>query len=69
VDAEEARVIGLVSRVVDDPAAVAAEIAANDPHALAVVRDCLRDDRQVAERERAERAAFARLIDRHGDSL
>ncbi|MFB6168284.1 MAG: enoyl-CoA hydratase/isomerase family protein [Haloferacaceae archaeon] len=69
VGAEEAKAVGLVSRVVDDPAAVAEETAANDPHALAVVRDRLRDDRPVADRERAEREAFARLIDRHGDDL
>jgi enoyl-CoA hydratase/carnithine racemase len=69
VDAAEAKEVGFVSRVVDDPAAVAREAAANDPHALAVVRDRLRDDRSVAARERAEREAFARLIDRHGDSL
>jgi enoyl-CoA hydratase/carnithine racemase len=69
VDAEEAKAVGLVSRVVDDPAAVAAETAANDPHALAVVRDCLRDDRSIEARERAEREAFARLVDRHGDDL
>lgn len=69
VDATEAKKMGLVSRVVDDPTEVAVETAANDPHALAVLRDCLRDDRSIADRERAEREAFARLIDRHGNDL
>jgi len=69
IDATDAKQIGLVSRIVEDPAAVAAETAANDPHALAVVRDCLRDNRSIVARERAECEAFAALIDRHGDNL
>lgn len=63
VDAEAALRIGLVSRLVDDPADVADEIAANDGETVRVLVERLRDDASVAERERAEREAFARLRD------
>jgi enoyl-CoA hydratase/carnithine racemase len=61
VDAVEARQMGLVSRVVDDPRAVADEIAANDPAALAVLKSRLRDDADEQTRERREREAFGEL--------
>ncbi|WP_436931409.1 enoyl-CoA hydratase/isomerase family protein [Halosimplex halobium] len=61
LDADEALRAGLVSRVVDDPRAVADEIAANDPAALAVLKERLRDDADRAERERREAEAFADL--------
>ncbi|WP_135365674.1 enoyl-CoA hydratase/isomerase family protein [Halosimplex halophilum] len=61
LDADEARRAGLVSRVVDDPRAVAEEIAANDPAALRVLKERLRDDADRATRERREAAAFADL--------
>ncbi len=63
VDAGTALQMGLVSRVVDDPTAVADEIAANDHETVGVLVERLRDDAPVAERERAEREAFARLRD------
>ncbi|WP_313693737.1 enoyl-CoA hydratase/isomerase family protein [Halorarum halobium] len=69
IDAEEARRIGLVSRVVPDPATVAAELAGNEPDALAVVKRRLRDGAPVAEREAAEREAFARLHAAHGPEI
>lgn len=65
VDAEEARRIGLVSRVVPNPVDVAAELASNEPDALAAVKERLRDDAPVAEQERAEREAFASLHGTH----
>lgn len=61
VDAEEARRIGLVSRVVADPRAVAEEVAANDEAALSVLKERLQDDADRATREEREVAAFADL--------
>ncbi len=64
VDADEALRMGLVSRVVDDPRAVAAEIAANDPGALARLKRLLRDRADHGAQERREADAFAALVDR-----
>nr|WP_204366154.1 enoyl-CoA hydratase/isomerase family protein [Halosimplex carlsbadense] len=61
LDADEANRMGLVSRVVDDPRAVAEEIAANDPAALRAIKERLRDDGDRADRERREAEAFADL--------
>ncbi|WP_459194613.1 enoyl-CoA hydratase/isomerase family protein [Halosimplex sp. J119] len=61
VDAEEALRMGLVSRVVDAHRTVAEEIAANDPAALAVIKDRLRDRADRAVKERREAEAFADL--------
>jgi enoyl-CoA hydratase/carnithine racemase len=69
VDAAEALRMGLVSRVVDDPATVAADLAANEPDALAVLKRRLRDTRSVVEREREEREAFERLHAAHVDDI
>ncbi|MFC7212120.1 enoyl-CoA hydratase/isomerase family protein [Natronoarchaeum sp. GCM10025321] len=62
LDAEEARRIGLVSRLVERPDAVAREIAENDPAALAVLKKRLHDTSSRAEQERREAAAFAELV-------
>jgi len=62
VDAAEAREMGLVSRVVDDPGRVAAEIAANDPAALRELAALLRTDGDREETDREEAAAFGRLL-------
>jgi len=64
VDAREARRMGLVSRVVDDPRAVAREIADNDAAALATVKRRLRDDADRETLERREREAFGELWER-----
>ncbi|WP_415378532.1 enoyl-CoA hydratase/isomerase family protein [Halosimplex sp. TS25] len=61
LDADEALRTGLVSRIVDDPRAVAAEIAANDPEALRVIKNRLRDDAERGVQERREAEAFADL--------
>jgi enoyl-CoA hydratase len=63
-DAGEALRIGLVSRVVDDPAAVTAAIAENDAEALATVKERMRDDAPPETQDRREAAAFANLIER-----
>jgi enoyl-CoA hydratase/carnithine racemase len=62
LDAEEARRIGLVSRLVERPDAVAREIAENDQAALAVLKERLRDTSSRAEQERREASAFAELV-------
>ena len=69
VDSEEARRIGLVSRIVEEPRAVAEEIAENDPAALEEVKACLRDRGSKAEREDGEVAAFETLVETHAETL
>lgn len=61
VDAEAAREMGLVSRVVDDPTAVAAEVAANDPAALRELQSLLQVDGGREATDEREAAAFGRL--------
>ena len=61
LEAREARRVGLVSRIVDEPRAVASEIATNDPEAVRTVKRRLRDDAPRETRENREAAAFARL--------
>jgi len=63
VDAEAALRMGLVSRVTDDPRAVADELAAVDHAALRRLKTRLRDDADQATGDERERAAFADLVD------
>jgi len=63
VDAEGARAMGLVSRVVDDPRRVAEEVAANDPDALRELTSLLRTDGDRETTDGREAAAFGRLLD------
>jgi enoyl-CoA hydratase/carnithine racemase len=65
VDAAAASEMGLVSRVVEDPRAVAREIADNDGQAVRVLKARLRDDADRATQEDREVSAFTDLI---GDS-
>lgn len=69
LDAEAALRTGLISRIVDDPVTVATEIAANEPDALRVVKERVRDDAPVADREDAEATAFARLVEAHAEDV
>jgi enoyl-CoA hydratase/carnithine racemase len=69
VDAEEALRMGLVTRVVDDPATVAAELAATDHAALGRLKRLMRATGSDEERERAEREAFADLVARNAEAL
>jgi len=62
LEAREARRVGLVSRIVDEPRAVASEIAANDAETVRTVKRRLRDDAPRETREDREAAAFARLV-------
>jgi len=63
VDAEAALRMGLVSRVTDDPRAVADELAAVDHEALRTLKDRLRDDDDQETGDERERAAFANLVE------
>ncbi|WP_049982946.1 enoyl-CoA hydratase/isomerase family protein [Halorubrum sp. BV1] len=69
LDAEEARQAGLVSRVVDDPRAVATEIASGKPDALRTIKRRIRDRRGDETQERAEAAAFADLVATHREEI
>ncbi|WP_256296372.1 enoyl-CoA hydratase/isomerase family protein [Haloarchaeobius salinus] len=69
VDAEEALRMGLVSRVVDHPATVAAEIAENNPAALSAVKRRMRDDADRAVQHAREAEAFADLVERNAADL
>ena len=69
LDADEALRTGLVSRVVDDPRAVADEIAAGKPDALRTVKRRVRDRRDDAVQADAEAEAFAALVRAHGAEI
>ena len=69
IDAEEALRMGLVSRITDDPIEVAREVVASDPAALERVQSLLRQQGTAADRERAEREAFAALVARNARAL
>ena len=69
IDSEEARRIGLVSRIVEEPRTVAETIAENDPAALERVKTCLRSRGNKAEREDGEVAAFEALVETHAETL
>ncbi|MDS0282407.1 enoyl-CoA hydratase/isomerase family protein [Haloarcula onubensis] len=62
VDAEAALRMGLVSRVTDDPRAVADELAAVDGAALRAIKRRLRDDTDQQTGDEREREAFAALV-------
>lgn len=69
VDADDALRMGLVSRVVDDPRAVADEIAAHPPDALAALKRRMRDRDAVDAQEAREVEAFADLVAAHAEDL
>jgi enoyl-CoA hydratase/carnithine racemase len=69
VDADEAHRVGLVQRIVDEPREVAEELAANDPSALRLIKQRVRDRAPRPEQEAAERTAFRALMDEHADEL
>jgi enoyl-CoA hydratase/carnithine racemase len=69
IAAEEARRIGLVSRVLTEPRSVAEAVADNDPAALSHLKERLRDRGSTPEQEAADVEAFASLVERHAQSL
>jgi enoyl-CoA hydratase/carnithine racemase len=64
LDAQEAHRVGLCDRITEDPSAVAASLADNDPAAMRAIKPRIRDRSSVDRQERREREAFADLIDR-----
>ncbi|WP_436347083.1 enoyl-CoA hydratase/isomerase family protein [Natronorubrum sp. FCH18a] len=69
VDADEALRMGLISRIEDDPRAVAEEIAGNADDALTALKRRIRDDRERATQERLEATAFGELVENHADDI
>ncbi|WP_276259239.1 enoyl-CoA hydratase/isomerase family protein [Haloglomus litoreum] len=69
VDADEALRMGLVQRVVDDPLAVSESLAENDPLAMRLVKERVRDDQPLAAQEERESRAFAQLVSEHAEKL
>jgi enoyl-CoA hydratase/carnithine racemase len=69
VDAEAALRMGLVSRVVESPRAVAEALATNDPAALGVVKERLRARGDRSSRLERETEAFGRLIEQNGEAI
>lgn len=64
LDAEAALRMGLVSRIVDDPRAVADSLIDNDHAALAILKERMRDTSPQETQEAREAEAFATLIER-----
>jgi len=62
VDAHEAKTMGLVSRIVEDPRAVASSIAEHDRGALRRIKHLVRDQRPTADHHEREAEAFAELL-------
>ncbi len=69
VDAEEARRMGLISRIEAEPRTVAEEIAANASDTLTVLKRRIRDDSERATQERLEAQAFGDLVESHADDI
>ncbi|WP_267640898.1 enoyl-CoA hydratase/isomerase family protein [Haloarchaeobius amylolyticus] len=69
VDAAEAKQMGLVSRVVEDPRAVAEAVADTNHDALAVLKRRMRDDADRPVQEAREAETFADLVVEHAAEL
>ncbi|WP_181691240.1 enoyl-CoA hydratase/isomerase family protein [Natronomonas sp. LN261] len=69
IDSRNARRIGLVSRVVEDPRTVVEQVAENDPTALEKIKTCLRSRTDEKQREDIEVAAFETLVETHAERL
>jgi enoyl-CoA hydratase len=69
IDATEAHRMGLVSRVTDRPRAVADELAANDPDALRVIKNRIRDRSSRADQLAHEADAFGKLVAENADDI
>ncbi|PSQ39396.1 enoyl-CoA hydratase/isomerase family protein [Halobacteriales archaeon SW_5_70_135] len=63
LDAREARRAGLVSRVTENPRAVAETVADHDAAAVLTVAERLRDDATPRAQERREATTFGRLVE------
>ncbi|GAA0225810.1 enoyl-CoA hydratase/isomerase family protein [Haladaptatus pallidirubidus] len=69
VDATEARRMGLISRITDDPRTVAEEIAENAPDALRVVKARVRDRSSVGVQAAREAETFGELVAEHAEDI
>ena len=69
IDAEEALRVGLVSRVVDRPQAIARDLTDNDAAAMERLKRLLRDRRPPGAQADAELDAFEALVAAHADEL
>ncbi|WP_132056778.1 enoyl-CoA hydratase/isomerase family protein [Halorussus amylolyticus] len=69
IDAETALRMGLVSRVTDDPRAVADEIAGNDSETLRAIKSRVRDRSSVADQQAREVETFGRLVARNAERI
>lgn len=63
LEADEANRVGLLSRVVDEPRAVAVSLLDSDPRTLRIIKRRLRDTAPVAEQTEREAEAFADLVE------
>jgi short chain enoyl-CoA hydratase (EC 4.2.1.17) len=63
LEADEAHRVGLLSRVVDEPRAVAVSLLDSDPRTLRIIKRRLRDTAPVAEQTEREAKAFADLVE------
>lgn len=63
LNASEAKEMGLCSRIVEEPRDVAVSLTSNDPKAMRVIKERIRDDSGIAEQEAREREAFATLVE------
>jgi enoyl-CoA hydratase/carnithine racemase len=66
LDADEAQTVGLVSRVVDDPVAVAREVADNPAGAVRAIKRLLADRADHDRQQAREREAFGDLVAARG---
>ncbi|WP_227353500.1 enoyl-CoA hydratase/isomerase family protein [Haladaptatus salinisoli] len=69
VTAEEARRMGLVSRIVEEPRSVAEELAANASDALSIVKTRVRDRSPVEVQAEREAEAFGELVTSNADDI
>ncbi len=64
LDADEAQRVGLLSRVVEDPRAVATALLDSDPEAIRTIVHRLRDTAPADEQTERAAAAFAALVEK-----
>jgi len=69
VDAEEARRMGLVSQIVDEPKAVAEGVTESPDDALMEIKKRVRDSDPYETQASEEAAAFGRLLDAHAAEI
>ncbi|ERH10716.1 MAG: enoyl-CoA hydratase/carnithine racemase [halophilic archaeon J07HX64] len=66
LDADEAQRVGLLSRIVEEPRAVATALLDSDHRAIRTIKHRLRDTAPAEEQTEQEAAAFAALVEKRG---